>query len=198
VAAAEAGADMVTVQGTEAGGHILGESPLLPLLVSVVRAVDVPVLAAGGISDPRALAAVLAAGASGARIGTLFVAAEESGAHPEYVLAVLAAGPDATVVTGGFGVCPLCATRPRARVLRSALDAVAGLTDGVAGAVVTDSGETPIPARAGLPPHREVTGAVHAMALYAGQGVHLVTARQPAATVVRELADGAEELLRNW
>ncbi|GAA1275383.1 nitronate monooxygenase [Pseudonocardia aurantiaca] len=198
VQAVEAGADVVTVQGTEAGGHVRGQTPLLPLLASVLRAVDVPVLAAGGIAEPRALAAVLAAGAAGARIGTRFVASAESGAHPEYVLAVLGAGPDSTEVTDQFDVCPLCATLPRARVLRSALDALAKLDGETVGAVVGQGGETPLPARSGIPAHENVRGAVQAMALYAGAGVHLVNEVQPADRIVRELADGAEQLLRAW
>jgi nitronate monooxygenase len=198
VHAVEAGADMVTVQGTEAGGHLRGDTPLLPLLASVLRAVDVPVLAAGGISEPRTLAAVLAAGAAGARMGTRFVASSESGAHPEYVLALLAAGPGSTAITDQFDVCPMCATLPRARVLRSAVDGLAALDGPTAGTVVGQGEETPLPVRAGLPPHEGVRGAVHAMALYAGQGVHLVNEVRPAGRIVRELADGAERLLRAW
>jgi NAD(P)H-dependent flavin oxidoreductase YrpB (nitropropane dioxygenase family) len=115
VRAVAAGADVVTVQGREAGGHVRGDTALLPLLTAVLRAVDVPVLASGGIAEPRALAAVLAAGAAGARIGTRFLATPESGAHPEYVLAVLAAGPESTAITDGFADCPMCATLPRSR-----------------------------------------------------------------------------------
>ncbi|WP_219417303.1 nitronate monooxygenase [Pseudonocardia nigra] len=81
VLAVEAGADVVTVQGVEAGGHVRGDTPLLPLLAAVLSAVDVPVLAAGGIAEPRALAAVLAAGAAGARLGTRFIASTETGVH---------------------------------------------------------------------------------------------------------------------
>src|SRR6201994_2671028 len=64
-AAVSAGCDVLAVQGTEAGGHVRGFSPLLPLLSSVLDAVDVPVLAAGGIGDARAFAAALAAGGGG-------------------------------------------------------------------------------------------------------------------------------------
>lgn len=198
VAAVEAGADIVSVQGTEAGGHVRGRSPLLPLLVSVLRAVDVPVLAAGGIADPRAFAAVLAAGAAGARIGTRFIATEESGAHPEYVLAVLAAGPDSTEITGGFAVCPMCATLPRARVLRSAIEAVEKVDGDTVGVLVVGEKEIPLPVRAGMPPHKGVHGDIHAMALYAGESAHLITSVEPAAAIVAELAGGAEELLRAW
>jgi len=198
VLAVEAGADLVTVQGSEAGGHVRGDSPLLPLLAAVLRAVDVPVLAAGAIAEPRALAAVLAAGAAGARIGTRFLASSESAAHPEYVLALLAAGPEDTAITDAFADCPLCATLPRARVLRSAVNAVEAVVADAVGTVHTDHGERPLPPRSGLPPHSGVHGDVHAMALYAGCGVQHVNAVLPAARIVRELADGAEELLRGW
>jgi nitronate monooxygenase len=198
VLAAEAGVDVVTVQGREAGGHPRGDSPLLPLLTAALRAVDVPVLAAGGIAEPRALAAVLAAGAAGARIGTRFIAASESGAHPEYVLQLLAAGPESTEITDGFAECPMCATLPRARVLRSAIAAVDAVHDEAVGTVATGAGEEPLPPRAGLPPHKDVSGQIQAMALYAGSGVEHVTAVRPAAEIVQELADGAEALLRAW
>jgi nitronate monooxygenase len=194
VLAVEAGADVVTVQGREAGGHVRGDTALLPLLTAVLRAVDVPVLASGGIAEPRALAAVLAAGAAGARIGTRFIATPESGAHPEYVLALLAAGPESTEITDGFAECPMCATVPRARVLRSAIAAV----DAVDGETVGTIGDDPLPPRAGMPPHKDVQGQIHAMALYAGSGVEHVTAVRPAEEVVRELAEGAEALLRAW
>ena len=82
LAAARAGCDLVILQGQEAGGHLAGTRALLPLLCEVLDVVDVPVLAAGGITTPRALAAVLAAGAAGARIGTALVASEESDFHP--------------------------------------------------------------------------------------------------------------------
>jgi NAD(P)H-dependent flavin oxidoreductase YrpB (nitropropane dioxygenase family) len=198
VLAAEAGVDVVTVQGREAGGHVRGDTPLLPLLTSVLRAVDVPVLAAGGIAEPRAMAAVLAAGAAGVRIGTRFIAASESGAHPEYVLELLAAGPESTEITDGFAECPMCATLPRARVLRSAIAAVDALDQETVGTMATADGEQPLPPRAGLPPHKDVSGQIHAMALYAGSGVEHVTAVRPAADIVRELAEGAEALLRAW
>jgi NAD(P)H-dependent flavin oxidoreductase YrpB (nitropropane dioxygenase family) len=83
-AAADAGCDLIVAQGIEAGGHVRGTIGLLPLLDAVLDAVDVPVVAAGGIGTARGVAAVLAAGASAARIGTRFVATLESGAHPSY------------------------------------------------------------------------------------------------------------------
>jgi len=195
-AAVQAGADLVTAQGIEAGGHVRGEVALLPLLAAVIEAVPVPVLAAGGIADPRTLAAVLAAGAAGARIGTRFIATHESGAHPEYVAAVVAAGPGSTEVTGAFADCPLCASSPRARVLRSAVTAVDAVDSDVVGTMNLGDRELPLPRRFGLPPLRNVSGRIDAMALYAGEGVMLIRSVEPAGTLTRRLADDAERLLR--
>ncbi|MFF5991201.1 NAD(P)H-dependent flavin oxidoreductase [Prauserella flavalba] len=193
--AVDAGADMVAVQGAEAGGHVRGHTALLPLLESVLDEVDVPVLAAGGIGTARGVAAVLAAGAAGVRVGTRFIATTESGAHPGYVAALLAAGPDSTEISDGFADCPLCATVPRARVLRSAVAAVSALGGDTVGSMTVHGETITLPARAGLPPHRGVRGHVEAMALYAGEAVAAVTEVRDAAEVVRELAEGAERLL---
>lgn len=76
--AAEAGVQVLVARGSEAGGHGTPAVSTLPLLAAVLDRVDVPVLAAGGIASGRALAAVLAAGASGAWIGTAFAACRES------------------------------------------------------------------------------------------------------------------------
>jgi nitronate monooxygenase len=94
VAAAEAGCDFVVAQGVEAGGHMRGRIGLLPLLEEVLGAVDVPVVAAGGIGTGRAMVAVLVAGAAAVRVGTRFVAAEEAEYHPAYVEALIAAEPE--------------------------------------------------------------------------------------------------------
>ena len=74
-AAVDAGCDLVVAQGDEAGGHVRGGLGLLPTLARVLDAVDVPVIAAGGIGDARQVAAALAAGASAVRVGTRFIAA---------------------------------------------------------------------------------------------------------------------------
>lgn len=79
--AVEAGADIIVVQGTEAGGH--GQSrPLMPLLLEVVDACpDTPIVAAGGIADGRGIAAALMLGAEGVLMGTRFYASEEANGH---------------------------------------------------------------------------------------------------------------------
>lgn len=122
VAAEAADCDFIIAQGFEAGGHIRGTLGLLPLLSSVLDAVSVPVLGAGGIGSGRSIAAVLAAGAAGVRMGTRFIAAAESNAHPDYVKAVIAARAEDSVRTNRFHVdCPLCPSTHG--VLRQAIEA---------------------------------------------------------------------------
>lgn len=195
-AAVRAGADMVCAQGVEAGGHCRGETPLLPLLCEVLDLVDVPVLAAGGIADARGVAAALAAGASGVRMGTRFIATEESAAHADYVAAIVAAGANSTRITDAFDDCPLCASSPRARVLISAIDAVEATNVEVVGTMRGADGDVPVPRRSWMPPTRDISGLIEAMAMYAGESVVLVNDVMPAAQLVRSLAEGAESLLR--
>jgi NAD(P)H-dependent flavin oxidoreductase YrpB (nitropropane dioxygenase family) len=193
--AADAGCDLVVAQGVEAGGHVRGTVALLPLLAEVLEAVSVPVVAAGGIASARSMAAVLAAGASAVRIGTRFLATSESGAHPDYVAALLASGQTDTVLTTAFGVGWPDAPH---RVLASAVAAAEALDDETVGALDVNGEPQPLPRLAARTPTREVTGTVEAMALYAGEGVGLVTEIEDAGSLVRELAEGAEALLRRW
>jgi NAD(P)H-dependent flavin oxidoreductase YrpB (nitropropane dioxygenase family) len=193
LAAERAGCDFVIAQGTEAGGHVRGETSLLPLLSQVLDALHVPVLAAGGIATGRDLAAVLACGAAGARIGTRFVAATESGAHPAYVRALLAATAADTCLTEAFSV--MWPNAPH-RVLRSAITAAQALPDGIIGEMPLGAGTLPIPRLSVVAPTVETTGHVEAMALYAGESVTNVTSVQPAATIVAELVAGAERARR--
>lgn len=185
-AAVSCGCDFVIVQGIEAGGHVRGKLPLLPLLDAVLDAVSVPVLAAGGITTGRHVAAALAAGADGVRIGTRFVTASESGAHPDYVAALLAASGDDTVLTTKFDVDWPAAPH---RVLASAIAAAEASDDRAAGAAGS------IARWSSQPPNQAMEGDVSAMALYAGAGVGGVVAREPAGAIVDELVAQAAELL---
>ena len=190
-AAVDAGCDVVTARGVEAGGHVRGVTPLRTLLPEVLAAVDVPVLAAGGIGDGLALAGVVAAGAAGARVGTRFLATTESGAHPAYKQAVIDATGDCTVVTGAFAVdCPLCATSPRARVLRASVERLAELDDDVVATLGRN--RVRVPRGAGIPPVAGAEGHLDAMPMYAGAGAGAVTGIRPAAEVVAELAAALE------
>ena len=91
--------DAVIVEGTEAGGHI-GELATMALVPQVVDAVDIPVIAAGGVADGRGLAAVIALGAKGAQIGTRFVCSQECTASVDFKQAILGARDRDAVVTG--------------------------------------------------------------------------------------------------
>lgn len=93
------GADALIAEGMECGGHI-GEITTMALVPQVVAAVDIPVIAAGGIADGRGLAAALALGAQGVQMGTRFVLSEECTVHPRYKEALLKARDRSTVVTG--------------------------------------------------------------------------------------------------
>ena len=125
-------------------------------------------------------------------MGTRFVATKESGAHPSYVAAVVAADGDDTEITGRFNVCPLCASRPRARVLRSAIDALDASDEQTIGSLHGN----PLPRAAGMPPSREVDGAVEAMAMYCGEGVGAVNDVISAGEVVTRFTREAEALIR--
>jgi len=83
-AAQAAGAQVLIVQGVEAGGHVRGTQPLHELLPEVLAATTVPVLAAGGIADGADVATVLALGAQGAVLGTALIATTESFAHDHH------------------------------------------------------------------------------------------------------------------
>ena len=94
-----AGADALVVEGTESGGHV-GDVATLPLVPQVVDAVDVPVIAAGGIADGRGLAAALVMGAVGVQMGTRFICTTECTAHPVYKEKIVKASDRATMTTG--------------------------------------------------------------------------------------------------
>ncbi|CRZ33570.1 enoyl-[acyl-carrier protein] reductase II [Herbinix hemicellulosilytica] len=93
------GADAVIAEGTEAGGHV-GELTTMVLVPQIVDAVDVPVIAAGGIADGRQVAAAFMLGAEGVQVGTRFLTAFECTIHENYKKKVLNAKDIDTVVTG--------------------------------------------------------------------------------------------------
>ena len=96
---ARSGADAVIAEGTESGGHV-GDITTMALVPQVVDAVDVPVIAAGGIADSRGMAAAFSLGACAIQMGSRFVVSEECIAHPNYKQFVLKATDRSTVVTG--------------------------------------------------------------------------------------------------
>lgn len=95
----KAGADAVVAEGTESGGHI-GSATTMTLVPQVVDAVQIPVIAAGGIGDGRGIAAAMMLGAKGVQMGTRFIVAKESIVHPNYKERVLKAKDIDSEVTG--------------------------------------------------------------------------------------------------
>jgi NAD(P)H-dependent flavin oxidoreductase YrpB (nitropropane dioxygenase family) len=97
--AAEAGADVLVAQGTEAGGHVgwMASLPLVPMMVKAVA--PLPVLCAGGIADGCGLAAALALGAEGALLGTRLLATTEAPLHPNFKQAIVKSDGHDTVLT---------------------------------------------------------------------------------------------------
>jgi NAD(P)H-dependent flavin oxidoreductase YrpB (nitropropane dioxygenase family) len=99
VRAAEAGADVIIAQGTEAGGHVvwMASLPLVPMMIKAVA--PLPVLSAGGIADGRGLAAALALGADGVLLGTRFMATPEAPIHANFKQAIVKSDGHDTVLT---------------------------------------------------------------------------------------------------
>lgn len=96
---ARAGADAVVAEGTEAGGHI-GETTTMALVPQMADAVDIPVIAAGGIADGRGVAAAYMLGARGVQVGTRFLVANECIVAQGYKDAIIKAKDSSTVATG--------------------------------------------------------------------------------------------------
>jgi NAD(P)H-dependent flavin oxidoreductase YrpB (nitropropane dioxygenase family) len=192
VAAVDAGCDAVIAQGIEAGGHVRGTTPLATLLRQVIEAVEVPVIAAGGIATGGALAEVLNAGAAAARVGTRFLATAESGAHPDYVAALLAATADDTVYTTAFGKGWPDAPH---RVLRIAEERAAAWADHVVGRAAYAGQSWDVVRWSAQPPTTFTTGEAAAMAMYAGGGVGDITDVPTAAQIVDRMMTEAVALL---
>lgn len=190
IAAVEAGCDIVVAQGTEAGGHT-GQVATLALVPQVVDAVGdrVPVVAAGGISDGRGLAAALSLGADGIWVGTRFIATPEARSVVGYKEKLLALHEDETVVTRAY-------TGKTCRVMRSdytnEFDAagakaepfpaqyIQSLNDGVNHLGGDETTE-------GVDPDREF--------FPAGQGAGMIDELVPAAELVRAFVADAEATL---
>jgi enoyl-[acyl-carrier protein] reductase II len=94
-----AGIDMIILEGTESGGRI-GTMSTLALMTNVIPEVKIPVIAAGGITDGRGLAAALMMGADAIQMGTRFLVSEECIVHPQYKELIIKASDEQSVTTG--------------------------------------------------------------------------------------------------
>ncbi len=175
------GADGIIGEGMEAGGHI-GELTTMVLIPQLVDALDIPVIAAGGIADGRGVAAALALGAEGVQVGTRFMCATECTIHDSVKERVIKAKDRDTIVTG-------VSTGHPVRVLKNKLAKQIQELD-----------------RANRPEEIEALGAgklalcmregdVELGSLMAGQCAAMVGDVRPAAEIVRELVSGAEAVI---
>jgi NAD(P)H-dependent flavin oxidoreductase YrpB (nitropropane dioxygenase family) len=198
----DAGVDVVVAQGWEAGGHVWGEVASLPLIPRVVDAVaPVPVVAAGGIGDGRGVAAALTLGASAVWLGTRFVMATETGAHPRFRELLASATEAGTIHSGAFDIgWPDAPHRTLRNSTTEAWEAAGrpqpGSRPGEGDTLALDDDGDEVRRYTSVSPHADLTGNVEALSLWAGQSVGLVEDIRPAGDIVRQLVAEAAEALR--
>ena len=195
-----AGADVIVVQGSDAGGHGLAQSAsvtaLVPEVIDMLKRAGgshVPILAAGGIAEQRGLASMMALGAGGAVMGTRFLAAKEAGIAPGWQREILRTND------GGIATCR--------STLCDRLKETAGWPAPYDGRAIKNKGHAD--EASGMPDHENVQlykdelasgddawGPHGRMVTYAGTGVGLVKEVKPAAAIVSEVASGARGILR--
>src|SRR5438874_11963106 len=201
--AVDAGVHVIVAQGWEAGGHVRGSVATMPLVPAVVDAVSpVPVVAAGGIADGRGLAAALALGATGAWIGTRFLASHEAAIHPRYRERLLQANENDTIFLENlFDIrWPNAPHRTLRNQTVEAWEAAGrpptGDRPGEGEVIATSRSSGPIVRYQSYTPGVDAEGDIDAMSLWAGQSVGLVSKTQSAADIVREIAEQADSILR--
>ncbi len=188
--AADCGVDVITAQGTEAGGHT-GRVSTFPFVPAVVDAVGaVPVLAAGGIGDGRGLAAALMLGAEGVWIGTRFLATVECGVSDAYKERVREADGSDTVLTDLFDIA-IGASWPEGVSGRAIRNEFSRRWAGREAELRTWAAEHRDEYRR---PDPNVETAEKA--IWAGEAASFVTATETAGDVVRDLVAGATAVLR--
>jgi nitronate monooxygenase len=193
VALERAGVDAIVAQGSEAGGHRAtfggdfqgGLVSIVALVPAIADAVQVPIVASGGIMDGRGIAAALALGAAGVQLGTAFLTCDEAGIPETYKRAILGAREDGTRLTRAFS------GRPARGIVNRFMTEVEG---------AGDDAILPFPLQNALTrPLRAAAarlGRAEFLSLWAGQGVRLAR-RQPAAELIARLgAETAEAVER--
>ena len=199
--AVDAGIDAIVAQGWEAGGHVWGQVSTLALVPAVVDAVRAtPVIAAGGITDGRGLAAVLALGATAAWMGTRFIASDEAPAHTDWKERVLRARETDTYYGTLFDIGWPDAPH---RTLRNAtIDAwiaagspPSGQRPNEGEVLATRPDGTEAVRYSSVSARATMTGRIDELSLWCGQGVGLVNEVLPAAEIVRRTVGEAEEAL---
>lgn len=175
------GADAVIGEGMEAGGHI-GDLTTMVLVPQLVDAVDIPVVAAGGIADGRGVAAAFALGAEGVQVGTRFMCAEECTIHPAVKAQVIKAKDRDTVVAGRSTGHPVRAIKNKLTKQLEVLDRENKPEEFEA----LGTGKLALAMR---------HGDVEMGSLMAGQSAAMVCKIQPAAEIVAEMLSEAEAVM---
>ncbi len=194
------GADVVIVQGVEAGGHVRGHLPLSVLLPQVVETLRIPVVASGGIADGRAMAAALAMGAHGVQCGTVFLASVESYAHDYHKQRVVSAQAGDTVHTDLFAIG--WPPHSPVRVLKNSVTAAAGgrlwgyLPDQLPRDVIGEDEGRPVYRCGTDSPLRSTTGDFEQMCLYASESAARVGGIHPAGTIIHTMMREAIGVIR--
>lgn len=181
-----AGVDVVIASGNEGGGHV-GRVGTLPLVAKVVDSVNIPVLAAGGISDGRGLVAAMALGAKGVWMGTRFIATEEARGHINYKQKIVDIDEDGTIVTRGH-------SGKTARIIRNKFTEYWSQHE-------TEIKPFPYQLREVGEP-ASVLGRMEGDAdngvLAAGQGSGVIDSIPPAGEIVRQIMQEADGVLEGW
>lgn len=199
VAAEAAGADIIIAQGVEAGGHVRGMVSSLVLLPQIVRAVSIPVIASGGFASGESLVAALALGAQGIHCGTVFLATDESFAHPYHKQKVASASSEDTVYTDAFSIN--WPPNSPVRVLRNCITEALGhhLTghnpDDIRRVEIATEDDRPIYRYSTDSPLRNMKGNLEELALFSGQVAGIVDSILPAGQRIAEIMRTAEDTL---
>lgn len=183
------GADAVVVEGMEAGGHI-GKQTTLALVPQIVDAVDIPVIAAGGFGDGRSLAAALMLGVEAIQVGTRFVVANESNAHPNFKAAILKATDIDTVVTGTITGHPVRVLRNRLTKEYLALEKSITSQEQPDLSVLEDLGK-------GALRRAVVEGDVNTGSMMAGQIAGLIKKEQSCKEIIEEYVNEAKAVFQS-
>lgn len=179
-----AGADAVIAEGCEAGGHI-GELTTMALVPQVVDALNIPVIAAGGIGDGRGVAAALALGAEGVQVGTRFLVAEECTIHQNYKDRVIKANDIDTVVTGRVTGHPIRVIKNKLSRAFISLEKQGGLKEEFE------------KLGSGALANAVIEGEADYGSLMAGQIAGLIKKEQPAKEIIEEMFEEAEKCIKS-
>lgn len=177
------GVDAIIAEGMECGGHI-GDLTTMALVPQVVDAVNVPVIAAGGIADGRGLAAAFMLGAKGVQMGTRFICSEECTVHDNYKMAIIKAKDRETVVTGRTTGHPV-------RALKNKLSRQFELLE-KQGADIKQLEEL----GTGKLKSAAIDGDVETGSLMAGQIAGLIDNIMPAGRIIHGIIKEAEEIIK--